>query len=176
MAFAYPSELGTQGLHNFNTRRVHALELPWGNGLATARGLCKVYSALLEGRVGQVRELGVGVPTPVVDSVRPSVAQTVGLESGFLKEEAGMFSPHSEGFGHSGAGGALGWCDPKAHVAFGYVTSKMSPHVPAPPEPWPCVTQFTVASTTDLKASSWVRFNRRILFSRAWTSGHGRRW
>jgi CubicO group peptidase (beta-lactamase class C family) len=34
-------------------------------------------------------------------------------------------SPH--GFGHFGAGGSLGFCDPDEGVAFGYVTSDMGP-------------------------------------------------
>jgi CubicO group peptidase (beta-lactamase class C family) len=30
-------------------------------------------------------------------------------------------------FGHFGAGGSVGLCDPDAGVAFGYVTSQMGP-------------------------------------------------
>jgi len=35
--------------------------------------------------------------------------------------------PHSGAFGHFGAGGSLGFCDPEAGVAFGYVTNDMGP-------------------------------------------------
>jgi len=31
------------------------------------------------------------------------------------------------GFGHFGAGGSLGFCDPDAGVAVGYVTGQMGP-------------------------------------------------
>ena len=31
------------------------------------------------------------------------------------------------GFGHFGAGGSVGFCDPDATLAFGYVTSDMGP-------------------------------------------------
>jgi len=32
-------------------------------------------------------------------------------------------------FGHPGAGGSLGFCDPDANVGFGYVTNTMGPYV-----------------------------------------------
>ena len=35
--------------------------------------------------------------------------------------------PNPQAFGHFGAGGSLGFCDPVARVAFGYVTNDMGP-------------------------------------------------
>ena len=35
--------------------------------------------------------------------------------------------PNAGAFGHFGAGGSLGFCDPEAGVAFGYVTNDMGP-------------------------------------------------
>ena len=35
--------------------------------------------------------------------------------------------PVPEGFGHFGAGGSLGFCDPEAGLAFGYVANQMGP-------------------------------------------------
>ena len=35
--------------------------------------------------------------------------------------------PNPRTFGHFGAGGSLGFCDPDARVAFGYVTNDMGP-------------------------------------------------
>ena len=32
-------------------------------------------------------------------------------------------------YGHPGAGGTLGFCDPEANVGFGYVTNAMGPYV-----------------------------------------------
>jgi CubicO group peptidase (beta-lactamase class C family) len=37
------------------------------------------------------------------------------------------FGPGLGGFGHFGAGGSIGFCNPDAGVAFGYVTSQMGP-------------------------------------------------
>jgi CubicO group peptidase (beta-lactamase class C family) len=35
--------------------------------------------------------------------------------------------PNPNSFGHFGAGGSLGFCDPDADLAFGYVTNDMGP-------------------------------------------------
>ncbi len=35
--------------------------------------------------------------------------------------------PNKQSFGHFGAGGSLGFCDPHADLAFGYVTNDMGP-------------------------------------------------
>lgn len=130
-AFANPRELGPRGIDNFNDPRVHRLELPWGNGIASARGLCRVYAALANG--GSIDGVTLVRPSAIEPlagrqswSPRDRVLQKpVGWSQGFLKEESGMFSPNPSSFGHPGAGGALGWCDPKVRLAIGYVTSKM---------------------------------------------------
>lgn len=40
--------------------------------------------------------------------------------------------PNPDAFGHFGAGGSLGFCDPEAGIAFGYVTNEMGPRWPNP--------------------------------------------
>lgn len=35
--------------------------------------------------------------------------------------------PHAGTFGHFGAGGSVGFCDPQAAIGFGYVTNQMGP-------------------------------------------------
>ena len=134
-AFANPRELGPRGIDRFNDPRVHQLELPWGNGIASARGLCRVYAALANG--GTIDGVTLVRPSAIEPlawrqswSERDRVLRKpVGWSQGFLKEEIGMFSPNPSSFGHAGAGGALGWCDPKARLAIGYVTSKMDHRV-----------------------------------------------
>ncbi|MEO6418547.1 MAG: serine hydrolase domain-containing protein, partial [Polyangiaceae bacterium] len=134
-AFANPRELGPRGLDNFNRADVHALELPWCNGIASARGLCRGYAALANG--GSLD--GVTLVSPrALEPLRARqswspcdrvLRKPVGWSQGFLKEETSLFSPNAESFGHPGAGGALGWCDPRAGLAIGYVTSKMDHRV-----------------------------------------------
>ena len=41
----------------------------------------------------------------------------------------GSFGMGKNAFGHPGAGGSLGFCDPDAKVGFGYVTNTMGPYV-----------------------------------------------
>ncbi|MGE0327539.1 MAG: serine hydrolase domain-containing protein [Polyangiaceae bacterium] len=142
-AFAHPAELGPRGLHNFNSRRVHALELPWANALVSARGLCRVYSALaLGGEVAvlpgkSVRLVQAETIGPVMERQSWSAQDRVlrkplGWSQGFLKEETGMFSPNQTSFGHPGAGGSMGWCDPENQLAIGYLANKMDYHIRSP--------------------------------------------
>lgn len=132
LAFGQPAELGARGLKNYNTSRVRALELPWANAMASARGLATLYAGLIEGRVTSkeaLRPLSERQSWAERDRV---VGKPMGFTQGFLKEGAGVFSPHISSFGHPGAGGALGWCDPEAGLAIGYVMNRMGYHVRSP--------------------------------------------
>ncbi|MBK6581076.1 MAG: beta-lactamase family protein [Sandaracinaceae bacterium] len=137
-AFAYPRELGPAGIHNFNTRRVHAMELPWGNGIANGRGLCRVFAALANGgELDGVQLVRAETIEPVMRrqgwSERDRVLnKPIGWSQGFLKEGTAVFSPNTESFGHSGAGGALAWADPVARVSIGYAMNKMDHMIRSP--------------------------------------------
>lgn len=51
-----------------------------------------------------------------------------GFGLGFqLPQPERPLGPNVGAFGHFGAGGSLGFCDPEAGVAFAYVTSDMGP-------------------------------------------------
>ena len=56
----------------------------------------------------------------------------MGFAQGFLKEEAGVFTPHDAFFGHPGTGGCLGFADPETGISFGYVMNRMRSHVRSP--------------------------------------------
>lgn len=137
-AFAYPAELGPQGIDNFNRPEVRRMELPWANAFANARGLARVYAALAcGGQIDKIRLVRTGSLKPL--HARQSwseqdriLRKPLGWSQGFLKEEDHMFSPNPESFGHPGAGGALGWSDPVAKVAIGYVPNKMAIHIRSP--------------------------------------------
>ena len=49
----------------------------------------------------------------------------LGFAQGFMKEERHLFSPNIESFGHPGAGGSLGWVDPKEELAVAYVRNQL---------------------------------------------------
>jgi len=137
-AFRNPKDLGITGVKNFNTARVHKLELPWGNGIGNARGLAKVYAALAcGGTLGGVSLVRAESLLPLRDRQSWSGSDRVlckaqGWSQGFAKEDTEIFSPNTESFGHPGAGGALGWCDPVQEISIGYVPNKMSFYVRSP--------------------------------------------
>ena len=44
-----------------------------------------------------------------------------------LTQDERPLGPNKGAFGHFGAGGSLGFCDPQSGIAFGYVTNDMGP-------------------------------------------------
>ena len=113
-------------------------ELLWANGMGTARGLCRVYSALANGgaidgeRLVRAESLAPVMARQSCSERDRVLHKPLGWSQGFLKEEPHVFSPSLESFGHAGAGGALGWCDPKRRVAIGYLTVNMAHQVRSP--------------------------------------------
>ncbi|MBL4633947.1 MAG: serine hydrolase, partial [Kofleriaceae bacterium] len=137
-AFKHPRDLGIHGVKNFNLASVHAMELPWGNGIGNARGLAKVYAALAcGGKIEDTRLVSEQAITPLLERQSWSDRDRVlckpqGWSQGFAKEDTKIFSPNKESFGHPGAGGALGWCDPTQQLSIGYVPNKMAFHIRSP--------------------------------------------
>lgn len=108
-------------------------ELPSTNGHASARGLARVFAALAnDGALDGVRLLEPATLATATDEhacgddlvlLRPS---RFGL--GFqLTQPERPLGPNAGAFGHFGSGGALGFGDPEARLAFGYVMNHMGP-------------------------------------------------
>ena len=137
-AFSHPAELGARGVQNFDSRLVRSLELPWASAVGSARGLARVYAALANGGaiddVRIVRPEAIGrVTQRQTWSDRDRVLQKpMGFSQGYVKEGGAVFSPHPEAFGHPGAGGALGWCDPVVKASIGYVPNHMDWRIRSP--------------------------------------------
>ena len=132
--------LGPLGAEAYNLPAVRRASLLWASGVGTARGLAKVYTPLAnQGTMANGYQLfQPGTLEPIYkrqgwlgkpDAV---LGKPVGWAQGFLKEEAGLFSPEESGFGHSGLGGVLGWADPDRHLSFGYVTNSPDWRVRSP--------------------------------------------
>ncbi|MEL7156245.1 MAG: serine hydrolase domain-containing protein [Actinomycetota bacterium] len=112
----------------FNTREVHATEMPAANGITDASSLARLYAATI-GSVDGVRLL----QADTVDVVRAervrgedlSLVLPTRFGYGFMLDDEYLpfLSDHS--FGHYGAGGSLGFADPEAGVGFGYVMNQM---------------------------------------------------
>jgi CubicO group peptidase (beta-lactamase class C family) len=130
-AYANPAELSGQGV--VNTAAWRAAEVPSANAHATAAGIARVYAALAGGgAVDGVRVVDSGALADCVaqqvrgDDLVLQRPSRFGL--GFqLTQPERPLGPGPSGFGHFGAGGSVGLCDPAAGVAFGYVTSQMGP-------------------------------------------------
>jgi CubicO group peptidase (beta-lactamase class C family) len=130
---AYMNPPGVSGLGTVNTRAWRAAEIPSANAHATARAVARIYSPLAFGGTlngirlldSDVIEEAIGEAASGVDFVldRPS---RFGL--GFqLTQPERPLGPNKRSFGHFGAGGSLGFADPDAGLAFGYVLNRSGP-------------------------------------------------
>jgi len=136
-AFANP-DLGRRGVQVFNRPDVQRLEIPWAGGIASARGLAKVYAALAFG--GTLEDVRLCQPEAIEPLKRRQswadrdrvLQKPMGFSQLFLKEERHVFSPEEGAFGHSGMGGSLGWADPDRELAFAYVMNQMDFRVRSP--------------------------------------------
>jgi CubicO group peptidase (beta-lactamase class C family) len=120
----------------FNTRAVHAAEIPAANGIATARSLAKLYAATVS-EVDGVRLLDPQiVETALAERVSaPDRVLFVPTRfgAGFMLDS--MINPMlgHRSFGHPGAGGSLGYADPDARVGYGYVMNRMGAAITGDP-------------------------------------------
>lgn len=126
------------GSNAFNRPELWSAEIPAAGGITTARSLAKVYASL----VGSVDGVGRTVTAETVEAMRADVNNTgtdvvlsmptrFGL--GFMLSTA--FSPFGGPgtFGHPGAGGSVGFCDPERGMGFGYVMNKMQANLSGDP-------------------------------------------
>jgi CubicO group peptidase (beta-lactamase class C family) len=124
---------GFSGSHWVNDPRWRTAEVPSTNGHGNARGIARVYSALANGgNIDGVEVLGpAAIAAATAEQVnghdlinnRPS-RFGIGFQ---LTQKERPIGPNAGAFGHFGAGGSLGYCDPEARIAFGYVTNDMGP-------------------------------------------------
>lgn len=129
----------------FNRPEVLAAELPAANGVTSARSLAKLYAAT----IGPVEaEVGVGPRSAGVSHswveralltndqiAAATTSQTSGADKvllvptdfglGYMRASA--YSPYGgrRAFGHSGAGGSVGFADPEHGIGFSYTMNRM---------------------------------------------------
>ncbi len=137
-AFMNPPGLMTPG--QVNARAMRAAEVPAVNGVATARGLAGMYTALACGGRGRGVELVDASTLQRMSTVESAGDDRVLLiptrfAAGFMKTmdnrpgDSLMLGPNADAFGHAGAGGSIGMADPVARVAIGYVMNQMGPGI-----------------------------------------------
>ena len=134
----YLNPPGISGPGTVNTRAWRAAEMPSTNGHATARAVARIYSALAcGGAIDGMRLLR-------ADTIEHAIAEaSSGLDVvlrrpsrfglGFQLTQPGRpFGPNPRSFGHFGAGGALGFADPDARLAFAYTMNQAGPRFQNP--------------------------------------------
>jgi CubicO group peptidase (beta-lactamase class C family) len=122
---------GALRLSMINSRAWRGAEVPAANGHTNARALSRFYGVLARG--GELDGVRVLSPAQMerchteqsngVDAVL-SVPMRFGL--GYrLTQPAAKYGPNPHAFGHTGAGGSLGFADPDAKVGFAYTMNQM---------------------------------------------------
>jgi CubicO group peptidase (beta-lactamase class C family) len=130
---AYFNPPDFSGMGVVNTAGWRSAQVPSANAHATAAGVARVYTALAAGGVLA------GARVVTCDALAAATQEQVYGEDLVLMRPSrfglGFQLTHTERqlgngprcFGHFGAGGSVGFCDPDARVAFGYVTNQMGP-------------------------------------------------
>ena len=116
-----------------NTRAWRLAQHPSTNAHGTARGVARLYDALVRGGSADGRVL------VARDALEEATREAAAGDDLVLERQSRFglgfqltmperpIGRSASGYGHFGAGGSLGFCDPAAALAFGYVTSDMGP-------------------------------------------------
>jgi len=121
-----------------NSREWRAAELPAANGHGNGRSLATIYSSLAQGGGGLLSSDSIEACGATEHAAREDMVLgfLVRRSLGFILSTAGgryEWGPNPRTFGHSGAGGSLGFADPDAEIGFGYVMNQMSAGLGADP-------------------------------------------
>ena len=131
---AYFNPPGLSGAGVINTPAWRAAEVPSANAHGTARGVARVYAALA-GKKSTIVDPGAlaGATTEQVHGEDLVLHRPSRFGLGFqLTQPERPLGPGQAAFGHFGAGGSLGFCDPDTGLAFGYVRNTMGPRWQTP--------------------------------------------
>jgi len=134
-ARAMNNPAGSMRLSTVNSRAWRGAEIPAANGHTNARALARFYGALARG--GELDGVRVLTPAQIErcraiesDGIDAVVGVPMRFGLGFrLTQPAARYGPNPHTFGHTGAGGSLGFADPGARVGFGYTMNQMGSHI-----------------------------------------------
>jgi CubicO group peptidase (beta-lactamase class C family) len=101
-------------------------EVPAANGVATARGLARMFGAIANGgRFEGIEFLSAETVAALSGptALRPdrNLGVPLGFHLGYHSVPFGVMS----GFGHVGMGGSVGWADPASGLAIGFVHNRL---------------------------------------------------
>ncbi len=115
------------------------LEVPSGGGVGTARAIARAYGVFASG--GRELRLRPETLEALAAPARPgangfydefmrAVAQ---FSLGFMKSNPGWPFGSAQSYGSPGAGGSLGYADPKTGIGYAYVTNRKGTHIEGDP-------------------------------------------
>jgi CubicO group peptidase (beta-lactamase class C family) len=127
---------GALKMSMINSRAWRGAEIPAANGHTNARALARFYGALAcGGELDGVRVLSRGqIERCYTEQSNGPDAVMSGLPTRFglgyrLTQPAAPYGPNPHTFGHTGAGGSLGFADLDANIGFAYTMNQMGYHV-----------------------------------------------
>ena len=115
----------------FNSRAVHAAEVPAANGITNAAALARIYSATHTSVDGvqlltdEVRDVARTIVTPA-DEPDACLIMPTTFGMGFMTPSSFMPYAGAGSYGHPGAGGSVAFAQPERELAFAYVMNKMA--------------------------------------------------
>lgn len=128
VALGYFNPPGYSSRGVVNTAQWRRAQVPSTNGHGSATGVARVYAALLEPGRLLSPELLAEATRSQSEGYCPVLGEETTFGLGFKPTSRRRpFGPNPQSFGHFGTGGALGFADPTAGVAFGYVMNHVIP-------------------------------------------------
>ncbi len=114
--------------NHFNTRALHATEMPGANGITNARSLARMYAATI-GEVDGMRLLDhdtmQAARTERVNGPDLTLVVPTRFGAGYWLHGESQPMIQDGSFGHPGAGGSIGFANPELGIGFGYVMNQM---------------------------------------------------
>jgi CubicO group peptidase (beta-lactamase class C family) len=112
----------------WNTRPLHAAEMPSSNGIGNARGLARLYASCI-GSVDGRRTLNAETIARATEERASGKDEVLLVEEsygfGFMLGRAFGAANPATAFGHAGAGGSLAFADPDTGIALAYVMNDL---------------------------------------------------
>jgi CubicO group peptidase (beta-lactamase class C family) len=126
---AYFNPNGISGMGTVNTAKWRSAVIPSTNGHGTARSVATLYAAFLRGGPPGVHWVGDSLRSEAVSVQADGNDRVTRRASRFglgfqLAQSSRPIGASPRAFGHFGYGGSLGFADPDAGIAFGYVMNR----------------------------------------------------
>ncbi len=132
-ALAHFNPPGYSSVGLVNTPAWRSAQIGSTSGHASACGIARIYSALLEPGRLLSPELLASATAPRATGHCPILGEEVSFGLGFqLTTPRRPLGLNDRSYGHFGTGGALGFADPDAGVAFGYAMNRVIPRWQSP--------------------------------------------